>query len=189
MKKRIVLVILVALGTFALLTGCAADGGSGTSKTVKTVKAESVVNKAKTNNSSKVQKKETEVDWVLTEIQKFQQMENDFNTYNTLLNNPKNISQWATDTRQATLQIETDIQSLQQHQPIGKQTATIYASMRPALATAQKAMKQTERALQTGKTADILKVNEYLNKAAGQLNKANKTMVVIENKMLAKAAK
>ncbi|CAM3155992.1 DUF3558 domain-containing protein [Sporolactobacillus spathodeae] len=189
MRKNIALIIVVALVFFALLAGCSTDKGSGTAKSEKMVKADSVVNKLTTSDSPEAQNKQTEVDWVLTEIQLFQKMESDFNTYNTLLNNPKNTSKWATDTNQATLQIETDIKSFQRHKPIGKQTATIYTSMSPALATAQKAMKQTELALHTGKTNDILKVNEYLNKAASQLTKANQAMMVIENKMLTKTAK
>jgi hypothetical protein len=176
--------MLVALGvSIALLTGCSA-GGSATSKPVKTAQTESVG-----NNPSEVQHKETDNEWVITENQLFQALESDFNTYNNQLNNPENTGQWITDTRQTTLQLEADIKSLQQHKPIGNRTTKIYGYMSPALATAQKAMKQTEQALQTEKVADVQKVEVYLNQAATQLNTANRKAMVIENTMLTESIK
>lgn len=129
---------------------------------------------------------ETQSQWVTSEIQLFQNMESDFNTYNQLLNNPKNTSQWLNDTHQATLQVEADIQALQQHKPVGQNTARIYNSMKPALATAQKAMNQTKLALRTEKVADIQKVNDYLSQAAAQLNKANSEVTPLQKKILNK---
>lgn len=137
-------------------------------------------------SSAPASQTETQSQWVTNEIQLFQNMESDFNTYNQLLNNPKNTSQWLNNTHQATLQVEADIQTLQQHKPIEQNTARIYNSMKPALATAQKAMNQTKLALRTEKVADIQKVNDYLSQAAAQLNKANSEVAPLQKKILNK---
>ncbi|WP_010632737.1 DUF3558 domain-containing protein [Sporolactobacillus vineae] len=193
-EQTLLKLFLVLAATMVLLTGCSAtDSGtanpassSGSTKTVST-KPEST--KPVTGKPSAVLNADTESHWASIEIQMFQTLYNDFNTYNHQLNNPENTAKWVTDTQQATRQLEADITSLQQHRPIGNLTAKIYGYMSPALATAQKAMKQTELALKTEKIADIQKVEVYLNQAAAQLNTANRKAQVIETKLLTQSSK
>lgn len=162
------------------LTGCSASSSDSTN---------TVGTKPVTGNSPATSTIESERHWASIETQMFQILERDFNTYNHQLNNPENTAKWAADTQQVTRQLEADIKTLQQHRPIGDLTAKIYGYMSPALATAQKAMKQTELALKTEKVADIQKVELYLNRAAAQLNTANRKAQVIENKLLTQSSK
>jgi hypothetical protein len=180
MKKQTVFAALAL--TIVLIAGCSANS-SHTASHATNAKPQTT---KPVTSSAPASQTETQSQWVTNEIQLFQNMESDFNTYNQLLNDPKNTTQWLNDTHQATLQVEADIQMLQQHKPIEQNTSRIYNSMKAALATAQKAMTQTELALRTEKIADIQKVDEYLSQAAAQLNKANSEVTPLQKKILNK---